>query len=99
MASMINEKMINGIHRVDHSGGCSPPRPLSRGLGRCIHLLDDGPFACAREGRHRRRHGRRVNPISDEHDRVTAADGPAADNRGVNADVYRVVLSSRAEDS
>jgi hypothetical protein len=27
MASMINEKMISGIHRVDRSGCCSPPRP------------------------------------------------------------------------
>jgi hypothetical protein len=34
-----------------------------------------------------------------KHDSVAAADGPAADNRGVNADVYCVVLSSRAEDS
>jgi hypothetical protein len=30
---------------------------------------------------------------------VTAASGPAIDNRGQNADVHGVVLSSRAEDS
>ena len=54
---------------------------------------------CARQGRHRRRHGRRVNPISGEHDRIAAADGPAIDNRGVNADIHCIVLSSRAEDS
>jgi hypothetical protein len=99
MASMINEKMISGIHRVDRSGCCSPPRPLSRGLGRCIHLLDDGPFACALDKDGTGEGMGRVNPHSGEHDRVAAADGPAADNRGVNADVYCVVLSSRAEDS
>jgi hypothetical protein len=38
----------------------------------------------------------RVNPNSGEHDRVAAADHSAVDNRGVNADVYSVVLSSRA---
>jgi len=42
---------------------------------------------------------RAVNPISGEHDRVAAADGPAIDNRGVDADVYCVVLGGRAEDS
>ena len=35
------------------------------------------------------------NPNSGEHDRVAAADGPAIDNRGVNADVHCVVSSSR----
>ena len=40
-----------------------------------------------------------VNPNSGEHDWVTAANGSAVDNRGVNADVHCVVLSSRAEDS
>ena len=42
---------------------------------------------------------REVSRISGEHDRVAAADGSAIDNRGVNADVYCVVLSGRAEDS
>jgi hypothetical protein len=85
---------------LDRNGCCSPPpRPLSRGLGRCIHLPDAAHSSCARRGRHRRRHGRRVNPISGEHYRITAADGPAIDNRGVNADVHCVVLGSRAEDS
>jgi hypothetical protein len=45
------------------------------------------------------RQGAGVNPSSGKHDRVAAADGPAVDNRGVNADVHCVVLSSRAEDS
>jgi hypothetical protein len=40
-----------------------------------------------------------VSRISGEHDRVPAADGPAVDHRGVNADVYSVVLSSSPEDS
>ena len=84
---------------LDRSGCCSPPRPLSRGLGRCIHLPDAAHSSCARQGGHRRRHRRRVNPISGKHDRVAAADGSAVDNRGVDADVYCVVLSSRAEDS
>ena len=43
--------------------------------------------------------GWQVDPISGEHDRVAAADGSAVDNRGVNADVHGVVLSSRPEDS
>ena len=37
----------------------------------------------------------RSSRISGEHDRVAAADGPAIDNRGVDADVHCVVLSSR----
>src|SRR5215218_7420713 len=73
--------------------------PSRRGLGRCTHLPDAAHSSRARRGRHRRRHGRRVNPVSGEHDRVAAADGAAIDNRGVNADVHFVVLSSRAEDS
>jgi len=40
----------------------------------------------------------RAAGISGEHDRVAAADGPAIDNRGVDADVYCVVLSGRPED-
>ena len=36
---------------------------------------------------------------SGEHDRVAAADGPTIDHRGVDADVYCVMLSSGAEDS
>jgi hypothetical protein len=46
-----------------------------------------------------REKGWQVDPISGKHDRVAAADGPAVDNRGVNADVHGVVLSSRPEDS
>ena len=42
---------------------------------------------------------REVSRISGEHDRVAAADGPAIDNRGVDADVHCVVLSSRPQDS
>jgi hypothetical protein len=38
----------------------------------------------------------RVNPNSGKHDRVAAADSSAIDDRGVNADVHCVVLSSRA---
>jgi hypothetical protein len=38
------------------------------------------------------------NPSSDEHDPVAAADGPAIDDRGVDADVHSVVLSGRPED-
>jgi hypothetical protein len=34
----------------------------------------------------------RVNPNSGEHDPVAAADGPAFDNRGVNADVHSIVF-------
>ena len=41
----------------------------------------------------------RINPNSGKHDRVAAADGPALDNRGVNADVHCVVLSSRPQNS
>jgi hypothetical protein len=73
--------------------------PSAEGSGRCIHLPDAAHSSCARRGRHRRRHGRRVNPISGEHNRVAAADGAAIDNRGVDTDVHCVVLSSRAEDS
>jgi hypothetical protein len=47
----------------------------------------------------RPRQGRRVNPSSGEHHRIAAADGSAADNRGVNADVYCVVLSSGPQDA
>jgi hypothetical protein len=44
----------------------------------------------------RPRQERRVSPSSGEHHRITPAEGSAADNRGVNADVHCVVLSSRA---
>jgi hypothetical protein len=47
----------------------------------------------------RPRQERQINPNSGEHDRVAAADGPAVDNRGVNADVYCVLLSSGPQDS
>ena len=40
-----------------------------------------------------------VSRISGEHDRVAAADGAAIDNRGVDADVHCVVLSSRPQNS
>ena len=39
------------------------------------------------------------NANSGEQDRVAAADGPAIDNRGVDADVHSVVLSGRPQDS
>jgi hypothetical protein len=54
---------------------------------------------CSRAASNRPRQGRRINPSSGEHDRVAAADGPAIDNRGVDADVHSVVLSGRPEDS
>ena len=45
------------------------------------------------------RQGRRANPSLGQHDSVAAADGSAIDYRGVDADVYCVVLSGRPEDS
>jgi hypothetical protein len=50
---------------------------------------------CWKAADSRPRQGRRVNPSSGEHDRVAAADGPAIDHRGVDADVYSIVLSGR----
>jgi hypothetical protein len=63
---------------------------LEQVRGRCPEALTDSNSSP---------HGRRVNPNSGEHHRITTADRPAVDNRGVDADVYCVVLSSRAEDS
>ena len=45
------------------------------------------------------RQGRRANPSTGQQDSVAAADGSAIDYRGVDADVYCVVLSGRPEDS
>jgi hypothetical protein len=50
---------------------------------------------CSRAPSNRPRQGRRVNPNSGQHDRVASADGPAIDNRGVDADVHSIVLSGR----
>ena len=80
---------------------------MSRWLRALYEILTEG-FATAdllealefwKASESRPRQGAALNSSSGEHDRVAAADGPAIDNRGVDADVYCVVLSGRAEDS
>jgi hypothetical protein len=81
--------------RSPRSGG--PLRDLHGRLLRAADLWKPATFWKAADSSPRK--GWQVDPISWKYDRVAAADGPAIDNRGVDADVYCVVLSSRAEDS
>jgi hypothetical protein len=81
--------------RSPHSGGSTGPSRKAF----CGQLIFGSPRRSGKPLIADRGKGWQVDPISCKHDRVAAADGPAAGNRGVNADVHCVVLSSRAEDS
>jgi hypothetical protein len=78
--------------RSPRSGGSTGPSRKAF----CGQLIFGSPRRSGKPLMADRGKGRRVNPNSGKHDSIAAADGPAVDHRGVNADVHCVVLSSRA---